>query len=127
MSTILLTIIITLLVHSLIGTIVYIATNENDEFIAYYGIGIIGWIVSGFCYIVRLIKRWWCNHDKRSIFEDKDGNRTTIETDKVIYSIGYTPNDQFKNSKKVHFIGDCYSVGNLRTVIWRAHDICLKI
>ena len=61
------------------------------------------------------------------VVEDKDGNRTTIETDKVIYSIGYTPNDQFKNSKKVHFIGDCYSVGNLRTVIWRAHDICLKI
>ena len=37
MNTILLTVIITLLAHSLIGTIVYIVTNENDEFIAYYG------------------------------------------------------------------------------------------
>ena len=75
MNTILLTTIITLLVYWLIGTIVYIATDENDKFAAYYAIGIIGLIVSGFCYIVRLIKRWWFNHDKRSIFEDENGNR----------------------------------------------------
>ena len=43
---ILLIVIITLLVHSLIGTIIYIATNEDDDFAAYYAIGIIGWIVS---------------------------------------------------------------------------------
>ena len=79
MNTILLTVIITLLAHSLIGTIVYIVTNENDEFIAYYGIGIIGWIVSGFCYIVRLIKRWLFNHNKRSIFEDENGNKFYCE------------------------------------------------
>ena len=62
--------IITLLIHSLIGTIIYIATNENDDFAAYYAIGIIGWIVSGFFYLVRRIKKWHFNHDKRSIFED---------------------------------------------------------
>ena len=75
MNDIILTVIITLLIHSLIGTIIYIVTNENDDFAAYYTIGIIGWIVSGFCYLVRLIKRWNFNHDKRSIFEDKNGNR----------------------------------------------------
>lgn len=75
MNEILLTVIITLLVHSFIGTVVYMITNENDEFIAYYGLGIVGCLVFGFCYIVRHIKRWWFNHDKRSIFEDKDGNR----------------------------------------------------
>jgi len=75
MNEILLTVIITLLAHSLIGTVVYIITNENDDFIAYYGVGIVGWVFSGFCYIVRLIKRWWFNHDKRSIFEDENGNR----------------------------------------------------
>ena len=57
MNTILLTVIITLLAHSLIGTIVYIATNENDDFATYYAIGIIGWIVSGFFYLVRRIKK----------------------------------------------------------------------
>ena len=79
MNTILLTTIITLLVYWLIGTIVYIATDDNYKFAAYYTIGIIGLIVSGFCYIVRLIKRWWFNHDKRSIFEDENGNRFYCE------------------------------------------------
>ena len=55
MNEIVLTIILTLLIHSLIGTIIYIATNENDDFAAYYAIGIIGWIVSEFFYLVRLI------------------------------------------------------------------------
>ena len=68
MNDIILTVIITLLIHSLIGTIIYIVTNENDDFAAYYTIGIIGWIVSGFFYLVRLIKRLNFNHDKRSIF-----------------------------------------------------------
>ena len=42
MNEIVLTIILTLLVHSLIGTIIYIVTNENDDFAVYYAIGIIG-------------------------------------------------------------------------------------
>ena len=66
---ILLTVIITLLIHSIIGTIIYIVTNENDDFAAYYAIGIIGWIVSAFFYLVRRIKRWHFNHDKRSILK----------------------------------------------------------
>lgn len=68
-----------MLVHSLIGTIIYIATNENDTFAAYYATGIIGCIVSGFCYIVRLIKRWWFNRDKRSIFKDENDNQYYCE------------------------------------------------
>ena len=76
---ILLTVILTLLIHSLIGTVIYIATDENDTFIAYYGLGVIGLLLSGFFYIVRLIKRWWHNHDKRSIFENENGNRFYCE------------------------------------------------
>ena len=72
---ILLTVIITLLIHSLIGTIIYIVTNENDYFAVYYAIGVICWIVSGFCYLVRLIKRWHFKHNRRSIFKDENGNR----------------------------------------------------
>ena len=26
-----------------------------------------------------------------------------------------------------HLVGDCVSIGNLRTVIWRAWDVCMKI
>lgn len=53
---VLLTVIITLLVYSLIGTIVFIITNENDDFARYYATGIIGLIVMGFCWIVKKIK-----------------------------------------------------------------------
>lgn len=79
MNEILLTVIITVLVHSLIGTVIYIATNENEEFIVYYGLGIVGWLISGFCYIVRRIKKWWFYRNKRSIFEDENGNRFYCE------------------------------------------------
>ena len=46
---------------------------------------------------------------------------------KVITSIGYIPTPKFKKSKHVHLVGDCNGVGNLRTVIWRAWDVCMKI
>lgn len=75
MSPILLTVIIILLIHSLIGTILYIATNENDEVITYYGIGVIGCVLASFFAIGRRISKWWKYHDKRSIFEDEDGNK----------------------------------------------------
>ena len=79
MNEILLTVIITLLVHSLIGTVIYIATGESEKFIVYYGLGIVGYTVSAFCYLVRRINKWWINHDKRSIFEDENGNRFYCE------------------------------------------------
>ena len=79
MNEIVLTIVLTLLVHSLIGTIIYIVTNENDDFAVYYATGIIGWIVSGLFYLIRCINRWRFYHDKRSIFEDESGNKFYCE------------------------------------------------
>jgi len=29
--------------------------------------------------------------------------------------------------KHVHIIGDAYKVGNLRSVIWQAWDVCMKL
>ena len=68
-------VIITLLVHSFVGTIIYIVTNENDTLAAYYTTCIIGCIFSAICYLVKAIKRWWRYHDKRSIFEDENDNK----------------------------------------------------
>ena len=34
--------------------------------------------------------------------------------------------NQFEN-QKVHLVGDCNQVGNLRTVIWRSWDIAMKL
>ncbi|HPX70365.1 MAG TPA: FAD-dependent oxidoreductase [Bacillota bacterium] len=58
-----------------------------------------------------------------------DGQNFDLEADSVIVSVGYTP-DPLKNPaerRKVRYVGDCNAVGNLRTVIWRAWDVAMKI
>ncbi|MBO5778640.1 MAG: FAD-dependent oxidoreductase, partial [Clostridia bacterium] len=58
---------------------------------------------------------------------DKEGKTTEIPADSVILSVGYNPAPIAKKSGKVHIVGDAATVGNLRTVIWGAWDICMKI
>jgi len=65
--------------------------------------------------------------DKYVIIKDKDGVETKIKADSVIMSVGYNPNPIAKKSKHVHIIGDANTVGSLRTVIWGAWDVCMKI
>ena len=55
----------------------------------------------------------------------KDGSSETIPADTVILSVGYNPAPLA--TKGVHVIGDAQSVGNLRTVIWGAWDVCMKL
>lgn len=61
------------------------------------------------------------------VITDKEGKDIKLEGSKVITSIGYIPTPKFNKSKHVHLVGDCSGVGNLRTVIWRAWDVCMKI
>lgn len=65
--------------------------------------------------------------EKGVVIADKSGKVEEIAADSVIVSIGYTPAPIFKESGKVKFVGDCKDVGNLRTVIWRAWDVAMKI
>ncbi len=58
---------------------------------------------------------------------DKDGNKFDIAADNVIVSVGYKPNPIAPKSKNVHIVGDASKVGNLRTVIWQAWDVCMKL
>jgi len=58
---------------------------------------------------------------------DKSGNETEIEADSVIMSVGYNPAPVAKKSRHVHVIGDASAVGSLRTVIWGAWDVAMKI
>ncbi len=58
---------------------------------------------------------------------DQTGKTFEIPCDSVIVSVGYDPKPRFPASRKVHLVGDAKSVGNLRTVIWRAWDVCMKI
>ena len=66
-------------------------------------------------------------NDKNVVIKDKEGNETTIDTDSVIMSVGYTPAPLAPKGRHVHIIGDAASVGSLRTVIWGAWDVCKKI
>ncbi len=57
----------------------------------------------------------------------KDGKEFSIYADSVILSVGYNPAPIAKKKKNVHIIGDAASVGNLRTVIWGAWDVAMKL
>ena len=48
-------------------------------------------------------------------------------TEEVISSAGYVPMPLVQKGKHVHLVGDCMKVGNLRTVIWRAYEVAMKI
>ena len=57
----------------------------------------------------------------------KDGKTVDIPADSVVLSVGYRPAPVAPKAKHVHVIGDAAKVGNLRTVIWGAWDIAMKL
>ena len=65
--------------------------------------------------------------DGSVVIAGKDGESREIKADSVILSVGYNPAPVGKKDKNVHIIGDAASVGNLRTVIWGAWDVAMKI
>ena len=42
-------------------------------------------------------------------------------------SVGYKPAPVAQEGKHVHVVGDSAKVGNLRTVIWGAWDVAMKL
>ena len=50
-----------------------------------------------------------------------------IKVDSVISSTGYIPTPLVNKGKNVYLVGDCLQVGNLRSVIWRAYEVAMKI
>ena len=65
--------------------------------------------------------------DGKVTVKDKDGKTFDIACDNVIMSVGYVPTPLAPKAKHVHVIGDAAQVGNLRTVIWGAWDVAMKI
>ncbi|MBO7155839.1 MAG: FAD-dependent oxidoreductase, partial [Clostridia bacterium] len=57
----------------------------------------------------------------------KDGSVVEVPADSVIMSVGYIPTPVAPKGKNVHVIGDAKAVGSLRTVIWGAWDVAMKI
>lgn len=67
------------------------------------------------------------NDGSIEVVSTKDGKATTIPCDSVIMSAGYISTPLEKEGSHIHLVGDCVKVGNLRTVIWRAYDVAMKI
>ena len=61
------------------------------------------------------------------IVTGKDGEPFRIEADSVILSVGYAPAPLAQKRRNVFVIGDAAKVGNLRTVIWNAWDVAMKL
>ena len=57
----------------------------------------------------------------------KDGAEFKIAANNVILSTGYRPAPLVQKAKNVHIVGDADKVGNLRSVIWQAWDVCMKL
>ncbi len=65
--------------------------------------------------------------DRAVTVTDKEGNRFDIEADSVILSTGYRSAPVVEKGKHIHLVGDCSKVGNLRSVIWQAWDVAMKL
>ena len=68
--------------------------------------------------------------DGNILVKNKEGKEFEIECDSVISSAGYIPNPLIKDSDRtsnIDFIGDCKQIGNLRSVIWRAYEVAMRI
>ena len=65
--------------------------------------------------------------DTGVLVRGKDGRTFPIDGDTVLLSVGYQPAPLAPASKHIHLVGDCNAVGNLRTVIWRAWDVAMKL
>ncbi|MDO5448502.1 MAG: FAD-dependent oxidoreductase [Clostridia bacterium] len=58
---------------------------------------------------------------------NEKGEPVKLSCDNVIVSVGYKSTPLAEKSSKVHLIGDCDKVGNLRTVIWGAWSVAEAI
>lgn len=65
--------------------------------------------------------------DKSIICCQKDKGNIEIACDSVISSAGYIPKPLAPESSNVHLVGDCNGIGNLRSVIWRAYEVAMRI
>ena len=65
--------------------------------------------------------------DGSIVCTQKDGKEIEIPCDSVISCAGYIPAPLAEKSGNVHLVGDCLAIGNLRSVVWRAYDVAMKI
>lgn len=94
MTTIITTVIITLIVHSAIGCIIYFATEKNEEILAYWGAGIIGLFINGVAVIIYGIRKVLHKRNFKALLIDKEGNLYYCDSNKT---------DDFRNDLDLEF------------------------
>ena len=65
--------------------------------------------------------------DDAIIITDKEGKEVVVKCDSVISSAGYISTPLVQKGNNVYLVGDCLQIGNLRSVIWRAYEVGMKI
>ena len=65
--------------------------------------------------------------DGAIVCQKKDGENVEIACDSVISCAGYIPAPLAESKGNVYLVGDCEKVGNLRTVVWKAYEVAMKI
>ncbi len=68
--------------------------------------------------------------DNSIVCIDKNGNEFDIKCDLVVSAVGYIPEtitDENDRTSNMDYVGDCHGVGNLRTVIWRAYEVAMRM
>ena len=90
MNILLYTVFITLMVYSLISTIIFIITRENEDILMAFGLGIIGLLLFVVMRIIEKVAKLFKYHiGKRSIFEEvSSGNKYKCKTS-VTNDIGW--------------------------------------
>lgn len=66
-------------------------------------------------------------NDDSIVCKNKNNEEFIVPCESVISSAGYIPNPLVSKGKNVYLVGDCLHVGNLRSVIWRAYEVAMKI
>ena len=65
--------------------------------------------------------------DNEIVVVNLENKEEVLPCDSVVVSAGYISQPFAKEDKHVHLVGDCLKIGNLRSVIWRAYDVAMKI
>lgn len=68
----LLIIFFTLVIYSVISTVAYLLSGQNENVLCYFGLGIVGLLIEGICRLIDKVRRFFRYHGKRSILENLD-------------------------------------------------------
>lgn len=87
-------IILTLVVYSVISTVAFLISGENEMILKVFGLGIFGLLLSGIVFVLDNIKNIFKYHvRKRSVFEEKSTGEKykcrTKDTDNIVRLGGY--------------------------------------